>query len=269
MEDILSDIKDHLDTEDFGQISEGLEQLDLLLSRLLPEIVKFQNGSVLSASNKGIHTGNGSGTSLNSFIALQDSFRFNVASSLLNYYSLVSSNNSTTQNLDEDEINNATLKCNRLLQGLLLLHPESRSLFHRQKNMDAILGLFEKNNSIEIAVSMITTLIHILLKDLVNFRNFEENYGCSILIRRFKLSSFDMSKINNHKDSKKIYTQQDLNFKIIEFLIFYLIDEHTVANPGSESKAQIKTVEEKSNLFRKDFPEIDSLIENLNELKDL
>ncbi|KAK6457993.1 cell division protein Cdc14 [Scheffersomyces xylosifermentans] len=262
MEDSIADLIDLLDSSNLKEIQSALNSLDVLLSQLLPEIVKFHKAS--SAPTPTNNNSSHPPGKLSTFIVLQDNFQYNIASHLINFYKYVLANNT---NVDEESL----LTCNRLLQGLLLLHPNSRNIFNRTKNMKVILDILEASDEIgfEATISVISTLIHILLKDFRNFRKFEENNGCSILIKSFKLSSFDMSRKSNSKDTKKTYNQQDLNFKIIEFLIFYLIDETTIANATNDASTPLKSIKQKSDLFKSDFPDIDSLIENLNELKEL
>lgn len=217
MDQQITSIIDLLDNRD--QL--GITKLDQLLFQLLPQI-----------------TNKAPATSLPQFIQLQDSFEYNIALYLIKYYKDVHS--------DEE-----TLTSNRLLQGLLLIHPKSRAIFHRGANMKLILLLLENTNSLKLEISFISTLIHILLKDLKNFRVFEQQNGCSILIRKFNLNLLE--------ETTKVKTTQNLNYKIIEFLIFYLVDE-------GDLDGDRKSISDKSGLFKEDFPEIDDLIDNLNEL---
>ncbi|RLV96070.1 hypothetical protein JA1_000484 [Spathaspora sp. JA1] len=251
----LSDIEtrihtiiDLLDSPDITSINVGLTTLQQLLYDLLPYITKYYNNKT-SPNTTNIHQ---IPTQLQRFIDLQDNFQYNLCEHLVNIYRL--------ENITSTE--DILLQCNNLVQGLVLIHPNSRKLFHRSKNMKTILDLLEASEkiSIELTMSIITTLIHILLKDFKNYRVFEEQNGCSILIRRFKLSSFDLTQKNINSKQSNL---QNLNFKIIEFLMFYLTEESVVNNPNP------KSIQDKSNLFKSDFPEIDDLIESLNQLKDL
>ncbi|EGW33349.1 uncharacterized protein SPAPADRAFT_137577 [Spathaspora passalidarum NRRL Y-27907] len=246
MESRICDIIDLLDSQNVKDISVGLASLQQLLHNLLPYITTYYNNRTSHHQHNLQHTP----TELQKFVALQDSFQYNICEHLVNAYKLPS--------IGEDNL----LQCNNLLQGLVLIHPNSRKLFHRSRNMKTILDLLQASESIsiELTISVITTMIHILLKDFTNYRVFEENKGCSILIRRFKLSSFDPTQMNS--DSKES-NQQKLNFKIIEFLMFYMTDENTVDNPNP------KSIQDKASFFKQDFPEIDDLIESLNQLKDL
>ncbi|CUM55310.1 uncharacterized protein AC631_02109 [Debaryomyces fabryi] len=248
MEDIILDIIDHLDSRHIDDLIQGIENLDKVLSLLLPYITSSRKNPQAPRNDK-----------LVSFVNLQDNFQYNITSHLIQFYKVVWED---IAGVDMDII----LTCNRLLQGLLLLHPESRKIFNRLNNMKTMLNFVritnggdgERHIPVEVTISFISTLIHILLKDLTNFRVFEESDGCSVVIRKLQLSSFPP-----HKGSQPS-KQQELNFKVIEFLIFYLIDENEIA-----SSAKKRTTQEKSDLFRPDFPEIDSLVESLNDLKNI
>ncbi|KAK6465289.1 cell division protein Cdc14 [Scheffersomyces coipomensis] len=251
----IIEIIESLDSNKVEEVSFGINNLDYLLGQLLPEIVSHYETSTTLKLQSNRVSNTSQQLNKSSFISLQDNFQFNLASHLINYYKII--------NEDNSKIDVATaLLCNRLLQGLLIIHPNSRMLFHRPSNMKLILQLLETSD-ITFSISLISTLIHILLKDFKNFRVFESCNGCSVIIKRFKLSSFDINKKQQTTTKHKVDTQQDLNFKIIEFLLFYFIDE-TKINPQD-----YKTLDQKSNFFRIDFPDIDNLIESLNELNDL
>lgn len=248
----MLEIIEKLDSDEIDSIESGIILLEAFLADLVPEIVYTRNNTDASQSSN-----------LTKFIEIQNNFQFNLASYLLGYYKVI--------NRDISKMNVMIFTaCNRLLQGLLLLHQDSRNLFNRDFNMLLILGILALPNEatdaslemstvpIEITVSLISTLIHILLKNLKNFRTFENNNGCSILIEKLQLPSFMQGL------SLPSPKQQELNFKIVEFLIFYMFDETDL--PSTLPKYTIKA---KCNLFRPYFPGIDALVENMDDLKRL
>lgn len=248
MENNILEAIDLLDSTDIDDVKQGILNLDKTLSQLLPYIVNSRKNPQAQKNAK-----------LVNFVNLQDNFQYNIVSHLIQFYKFVW--------LDINRVEgDIILTCNRVLQGLLLLHSNSRKIFNRANNMKTVLNFLQVSNStadeihlpIEITVSFISTLIHILLKDLTNFRVFEDNQGCSLVIKKLQLDHFPPQK--DLHPSK----QQELNFKIIEFLIFYLTDEKDI--PSTTMK---RSIQEKSSLFRLDFPEIDSLVENLNDLKNI
>lgn len=235
-----------------SDISSGLDSIDQLLKSLLPDIVTFKTTKVMS-------------NSLKRLIKLQDSFRYNLMGNLVECLDTF---------YHQSGIEPETLiQYNRIIQGLLLIHPPSRSIFTSTKNMKSLLQFIEipskvdstiefHNNHIslvlfEITIGFITSLLHILLKNLDNFRVFETCNGCDIIINKLNLTNVP-PKLPN------IFNQQDLNFKIIEFLIFYLSDELSI-----DDIANKKSIKEKSNYFRNYFTDIDSLLESFNDLKTI
>lgn len=222
-----------------SSIQTALTSLDGLLKSLLPQIETHKR----------------SGNGLQKFLKLQDNFRFNIVSHMVRPLDYIYTH------LDDVPLETVVLY-NRLLQGLLLVHPASRACFTNSVEMTKIIqfvGLDNGKTPFEITITFISTLLHILLKNLENFRVFEACNGCSIIIKKLNLSEFALPKDN----SSKIANQQMLNFKVIEFLLFYMSDEEPL---DSNDK---RTVKAKSDYFRQDFPDIDNLIESLNNLKTI
>lgn len=244
---IIEDIESS--TKFTEQISAGLKALDALLQLLVPCI----------ADDKDCR--------LQHFKTLQDNFEYNLTSLLLNAYK-------SLEDSPAPDKEASLLLCNRLLQGLLLIHPPSRKLFSRKDNMNLILHFIQtptNRSSIAVQISFISTLIHILLKNLNNFRTFESCHGCSIVIEKLNLLALTEPEAATPDSASTTHTkkkdQQVLNFKLIEFLIFYLVDENEVNfDYNVEPKLSVSA---KTDLFRDLFPEIDSLVENLNDLKNL
>lgn len=242
MDGAVSFLLDILESLKLSEVSIGLEQLEKLLLQLLPEMKQYQNNGTMSSD-------------LDDFIKLQDNFGFNLTSCLVKLY---------RRNLSKSDI----VLLNRNLQGLLLLHPPSKTVFNREANMQLILDLLDKDDDKLIIITTITTLIHILLKNYDNYRSFESNNGCPMLIHHLSLASvYDIEvdgvpQPSSLGKSKSLYSiEQLLNFKIIEFLMLYMSEE--IGNPDPH------TVEMKSDLFRDEFPAIDLLIESLSELDKL
>ncbi|KAK7675957.1 hypothetical protein QCA50_021092 [Cerrena zonata] len=104
-------------------------------------------------------------------------------------------------------------------------------------------------------------------------RVFEDNDGCAIVIRKLELTTSisDTQPTSSPSLPNKIFNQQDLNFKIIEFLVFYLIDETEIFphQNNTHNKLKIRSLKEKAEFFRPEFLGIDDLIEHLNHLKNL
>lgn len=279
MEQELTQIINLLTSNELPTTLTGLEQTHKLLMSLLPSIKQYQNLLMNTNNNALMYNQrhikqNRDLQQLIQFQILQDNFQYNLLQYLLPIY-------------DKYELTlNDYLLSNQIIQGILLIHPNSKRIFSiNHHNMKIILDLLDgcnntnnnnnnkdsANDNIKLSISLISTLIHILLKNYDNYRIFEDLNGCSILIKHFKLSSFeninDQNNTNTNTNSNNNNNEDEelnnnLNFKIIEFLMLYLSEEIDNSRGG-------KSIQEKSQFFINDFPEIDSLIENLNQLNNL
>lgn len=241
MESQILHIINGFDDKSMVKFIESLDILEKLLTSLLPHIENQRNTVVKSGK-------------VGKFLKLQDNFQYNITQHMVICNDLIYEN---IDNISTELV----IRYTRLLQGILLIHPSSRTIFNSNVQMTKVLKFIELDNSkysFEFNISFISLLLHILLKDLKNFRSFENCNGCSIIIKKLNLSDFQLK--NPSKDSKA--DQQVLNFKIIEFLIFYLNEE-------DKDFPDKKTIKQKSDFFRKDFPGIDNLIESLNDLKNI
>src|SRR5204862_4370398 len=96
-----------------------------------------------------------------------------------------------------------------LIQGTLLLHPPSRSLFAREIYMNLLLDLLEPVNCPAIQTSTLLALVTALLDSPANTRTFEELDGLLTITSLFKLHA----------------TSREVKLKVVEFLYFYLMPE--------------------------------------------
>lgn len=234
----LSEITDKLCSGSFNEAALGVAMLDTVLRSLVP--------AIKNSRTSGAHDAR-----LAEFLACQDSFQLNMASALLSAYTtLLESGNSTS----------TILVANRLLQGLLLIHLPSRNIFSRKCAMRTVLSFLEPSYPLyltEVCVSVVSLLVHILLKNTANMRVFEACGGPLLVIRHLQLDGPDPST-----------TEQTLRFKVVEFLIFYLGDE-TELGLVHHNRTPTLTTQQKAELFRPDFPGINELIESLNNLTSL
>lgn len=129
MDKDIIEIIDLLTSNELPTISQGLNELNNLLSSLIPFIKQYQTTSSISSK-------------LEQFENLQNSFQYNLAQHLVPLYSY---------DLNVDQF----LLCNKLLQGLLLIHPNSRSIFNLSKNMKYVIDLLESNLNIKLTISII------------------------------------------------------------------------------------------------------------------
>lgn len=247
MQNELSTIIDKLSCDSLPEINQGLDSIEKLLKALAPSIRKFHQTAIID-------------TKLSPFIALQSNFQYNITTGLISVYQFISKH---SPEVSEDVL----IRTNYLLSGILLIHPESRSVFSRGKNMALMLSFLDSETSLcleNLSVSFVSLLIHILIKNVKNMRVFEENNGCQILIHRLNMSPVGNSGNSNTGGEGKI-----LHFKVIEFLIFYLADESELLNLLQNVGVRSMSVKEKADLFRPKFLGIDDLITSLNDLTSL
>ena len=154
-----------------------------------------------------------------------------------------------------------------LLQGVLLIHPPSHSLFAREIYMNLLLDLLDPTSCPAIQSSTLLTLVTALLATPANTRTFETLDGLLTVTSLFKSRG----------------TGRDVKMKVVEFFYFYLMPE-TSAERGlgsgvlqrSPSKrlgngsrggsaTGTKTTEEKQALLGRYLSNVEDLVEDLRE----
>ncbi|QKX62277.1 uncharacterized protein TRUGW13939_09436 [Talaromyces rugulosus] len=169
-----------------------------------------------------------------------------------------------------------------LIQGVLLLHPPSRSLFAREIYMNILLDLLDPVNCPAIQSSTLLTLVTALLDQPANTRTFELLDGLLTVTSLFKMRS----------------TSREVKLKLVEFLYFYLMPEtpnmpivaasapNTAVtgglhrspsklsgafarsvNSASETRAErdTRSTEEKQKLLGRYLSNVEDLVEDLKE----
>jgi hypothetical protein len=161
------------------------------------------------------------------------------------------------------------------VQGLLLLHPPSRTIFGREIYMNLLLDLLDPYNCPAIQSAALLVLVTALLVTPQNTRTFENMDGLLTITALFK-------------DEE---TTQNVKLKLLEFLYFYLMPEAPVAaanalqrNPsklvsafdkrsstvngdegGGAPKAGTRSQEEKQHMLGRYLNNVDALVQDLNE----
>lgn len=110
-----------------------------------------------------------------------------------------------------------------LIQGALLLHPPSRTLFAREIYMNLLLDLLDPINCPAIQSTTLLTLVTALLDNPENTRTFEDLDGLLTVTSLFKQRA----------------TSREVKFKLVEFLYFYLMPETPIYSPGSSPNTPI------------------------------
>lgn len=108
-----------------------------------------------------------------------------------------------------------------LTQGVLLLHPPSRTLFAREIYMNLLLDLLDPVNCPAIQSSTLLVLVTALLDNPASTRTFESVDGLLTITSLFKQRG----------------TAREVKLKLVEFLYFYLMPENPVVLPGAVASA--------------------------------
>ncbi|OAA33360.1 Cell division protein Cdc14 [Moelleriella libera RCEF 2490] len=137
------------------------------------------------------------------FFKLQEGFEWNAAMRLIGTLDRLMAKGSEGQN------DLLILSALDLIQGVLLLHPPSKSLFSREQNMNLLLDLLEPYNCPAIQSATLLTLVVALLDTPSNTRTFESLDGLLTVTSLFKSRS----------------TSREVKLKLIEFLYCYLMPE--------------------------------------------
>lgn len=139
------------------------------------------------------------------FITLQDLVEYNLVNNLinlLNWAIIHQRNDASEPNRNTNPIICLDLK---ILQGCLLLHPNSRKLFHNEHSMSILIGLLNPNLNFSmrtnIIICCIPTLVASLVRNVLNLRLFEQLNGPEIICNLLKGKNIS---INNKIDRRRI-----------------------------------------------------------------
>lgn len=166
-----------------------------------------------------------------------------------------------------------------LIQGALLLHRGSRTLFAREIYMNLLLDLLDPINCPAVQSATLLTLVTALLDCPSNTRTFEDLDGLLTVTSLFKQRA----------------TSREVKLKLVEFLYFYLMPEamtpapmspppglqrspsklssapfsrsaHSAAvNAASKTNRDTRTTDEKQALLGRYLNNVEDLVEDLKE----
>ncbi|RYP79440.1 hypothetical protein DL769_002949 [Monosporascus sp. CRB-8-3] len=137
------------------------------------------------------------------FFRLQEGFEWNVALRLVSTLDRLVAKGSDGQN------DLLILSALDLIQGTLLLHPPSKTLFSREMYMNLLLDLLEPDFCPAIQSATLLTLVAALIDTPQNTRTFENLDGLLTITSLFRSRG----------------TSRDVKLKLVEFLYFYLMPE--------------------------------------------
>ncbi|KAI9734587.1 MAG: hypothetical protein M1834_002188 [Cirrosporium novae-zelandiae] len=277
MDVLLSHSFDYLSSYDAGKIRKGLRQVEGLLAQICLSKSKTpaeRRRSVLGPTNVQSPPKELSSlkddAAFREFFRLQEGFEWNVAIRLISTLERLLGKSTTGAN---ELLIISTLD---LIQGVLLLHPSSRSLFAREVYMNLLLDLLEPSNCPAVQSATLLTLVTALLENPQNTRTFEALDGLLTVTSLFKARG----------------TSREVKLKLVEFLYFYLMPEtpamtmasaapsvavglqrtpskmqdrrHSTAM-GSPRKDVAKTTEEKQEMLGRYLNNVEDLVEDLQD----
>lgn len=228
MESLLSVAFDNISSRDSNKIRKGLRQIEgvlaqICLSRSASKSPHKRKSSVLSekpqASPKRLRELK-SDPAFREFFRLQEGFQCNgrctiTASSRMktDRWIVASRLVSTLERLmgmgNPSQTDLLILSTLDLMQGILLLHPPSRSLFNREIYMNLLLDLLDASNPPKIQSQALLVLVTALLDCPRNTRTFEDIDGLLTVTSLFKSRG----------------TTKEVKMRTLEFLYFYLMPE--------------------------------------------
>ncbi|RYP09663.1 hypothetical protein DL765_008363 [Monosporascus sp. GIB2] len=221
MENLLSLAFDNLSSYDGPKVRKGLRQVEGLLANIClsrqpskdrrPSTAKGPDSDEELAPPKTLSELTDD-PAFYEFFRLQEGFEWNVALRLVNTLDRLVAKGSDGQN------DLLILSALDLIQGTLLLHPPSKTLFSREMYMNLLLDLLEPDFCPAIQSATLLTLVTALIDTPQNTRTFENLDGLLTITSLFRSRG----------------TSRDVKLKLVEFLYFYLMPEvPSIAGAGA------------------------------------
>ncbi|KAF4468459.1 cell division control 14 [Fusarium albosuccineum] len=232
MESLLSLAFDNLSSYDGPKVRKGLRQVEGLLAQIClsnPRNDRSHRGRDLDDDEAEASPPRKDLSQLSQdpafreFFKLQEGFEWNVAMRLIGTLDRLMAKGSDGQN------DLLILSALDLIQGTLLLHPPSKSLFAREQNMNLLLDLLEPFNCPAIQSATLLTVVTALIDTPRNTRTFESLDGLLTVTSLFKSRS----------------TAREVKLKLVEFLYFYLMPE-TPSIPRADQRDSVPAMLQRS-----------------------
>ncbi|EFY91457.1 putative cell division control protein [Metarhizium acridum CQMa 102] len=233
MEALLSLAFDNLSSYDGPKVRKGLRQVEGLLAQIClsdgraaaqrrQSCVDGEADAPLSPPRKDLGELS-QDPAFREFFKLQEGFEWNVAMRLIRTLDRLMAKGSDGQN------DLLILSALDLIQGVLLLHPPSKTLFSREQNMNLLLDLLEPFNCPAIQSATLLTLVVALIDTPSNTRTFEGLDGLLTVTSLFKSRS----------------TSREVKLKLVEFLYCYLMPE-TPSIPRADQRDSVPAMLQRS-----------------------
>ncbi|KAG0638836.1 cell division control protein 14 [Tuber brumale] len=259
MEDLLSTSFDLLSSYDPIHIRKGLRCLEGFLAKMClqsPSTPSKGGARTAGASNASVVgvTSRPKDAAFKEFLRLQSGFEWNVTIRLISCLERLLGRTNNGQN------NLLILSTLDLIQGMLLLHPQSRKLFAREIHMNVLLDLLDAESNDAVQCATLLTLVCGLLDNPTNTRTFESLDGLATVTSLFK-----------RRD-----TPREVKLKILEFLYFYLMPEVPSPSapipraqserPSSRKEPRVeKSTKEKQKMLGEFMSNVEGLVADLKE----
>ncbi|KAJ5752841.1 hypothetical protein N7520_009758 [Penicillium odoratum] len=219
MENLLAHSFDYLSSYEPSKVRKGLRQVEGLLAQIClskPKSTSDRRRSYLTTESQPVPKALSElrdDPAFREFYKIQDGFQWNVAMRLVSCLEHLLGRGSNGTN---DMLIVCTLD---LIQGALLLHPPSRTLFAREIYMNLLLDLLDPINCPAIQSATLLTLVTALLDCPTNTRTFEDLDGLLTVTSLFKQRA----------------TSREVKLKLVEFLYFYLMPETPILGRGASA----------------------------------
>ncbi|KAH0600030.1 hypothetical protein MHUMG1_02821 [Metarhizium humberi] len=233
MEALLSLAFDNLSSYDGPKVRKGLRQVEGLLAQICLSDGRAAAGRRQSCADDEGDTPTSpprkdlgelsQDPAFREFFKLQEGFEWNVAMRLIGTLDRLMAKGSDGQN------DLLILSALDLIQGVLLLHPPSKTLFSREQNMNLLLDLLEPFNCPAIQSATLLTLVVALIDAPGNTRTFEGLDGLLTVTSLFKSRS----------------TSREVKLKLVEFLYCYLMPE-TPSIPRADQRDSVPAMLQRS-----------------------
>ncbi|KAJ5950479.1 Cell division protein Cdc14 [Penicillium vulpinum] len=277
MEALLAHSFDYLSSYEPSKIRKGLRQVEGLLAQIClskpkPVSDRRSRSPDIQPVSKTLSDLRDD-PAFREFSKLQESFQWNIAMRLVSCLEHLLGRGSNGTN---DMLIVCTLD---LIQGSLLLHRGSRTLFAREIYMNLLLDLLDPINCPAVQSATLLTLVTALLDCPSNTRTFEDLDGLLTVTSLFKQRA----------------TSREVKLKLVEFLYFYLMPEtvtpapmssppglprspsklsnvpfsrsahSAAANAASKTNRDTRTTDEKQALLGRYLNNVEDLVEDLKE----
>ncbi|KAG0686646.1 hypothetical protein C6P40_003637 [Pichia californica] len=178
------------------------------------------------------------------FIFLQEDISFNISNQFLKLLIRIE-NFEFPNDEDEKKVEIIIIQILQILQGILLIHPNSRNIFKGKYNMTIMIKLLNPKSNMRpnflMIIECVLMLVSLFIRNCENLRNFEELKGIELICGLIKGeyeedegdekdddnngSNNNNNNNNNNDEQENQLTWQNVRIKSLEFLFFYLIPE--------------------------------------------